>query len=133
MDAPTFENLDLACAKVGKEIAKQPSGDLHKVLTDTLAVLEGQGPYATFLYLTKALSGPKGTIAKAIREALYTCLKNTPTQKPVLSDRCNDVFPALQEAGADLNKLLLAHDLIRQSLVYARYHARTSQRGEERT
>jgi hypothetical protein len=48
MDAPTFENLDLACAKVGKTIAERPSKDLENLITSALAVLEEQRALCLF-------------------------------------------------------------------------------------
>lgn len=134
MNAPTFENLDLACAKMGKTIAKTPSDDLHKVATDALAVLEEQGLYAIFLYLEKAVSGAKKKelLAKGISQELHKFLKVTPQQAPLLSDNA-DVFTSLQQMAKDLDKLLLARDLVRQTLVYARYHARVPQKSEVRT
>lgn len=130
MDAPTFENLDLACAKVGKTIAERPSDDLHKVITDALAVLEEQGLYAIFLYLEKAVSETKKKdVAKDIIQKLYKFLKVTPQQAPLLSDNA-DVFTSLQQMAKYLDKLLLARDLVRQTLVYARYHARVPQKSK---
>lgn len=141
MDAPTFENLDLACAKVGKTIAERPSedlDDLHKLVTDALAVLEEQGLYAIFLYLEKAVTATKKKkLAKDISQKLHEFLKKTPQQAPLLSnnntDNTNDVFTPLQEMAKDLDNLLLARDLVRQALVYARYHARGPQKSEVQT
>ena len=129
MDAPTFENLDLACAKVGKDIANSSSDDLEKVITDALAVLEEQGLYAIFLYLENAVSGTK---KKELAKGLHKFLKVTPQQAPLLSDNA-DVFTSLQQMAKDLDKLLLARDLVRQTLVYARYHARVPQTREVQT
>lgn len=133
MDAPTFENLDLSCAKAGKAIAERPSDDLCKVLTDALAVLEEQGLYAIFLYLEKAVSGrKKEELAQDVRKKLSTFLKETPRQAPLLSDNA-DVFTSLPQMAEDLDKLLLARDLVRQTLIYARYHARAPQKSEAQT
>jgi hypothetical protein len=120
MNAPAFENLDLACAKVGKTIAEQPSKELENLITSALAVLEEQGVYALFLYLK--VQGKD--IGQSISEDLHKFLKNTPQHSPLLSVGNNDIFAALQKLGENLDNLLLARDLIRQSLVYARYHAR---------
>jgi hypothetical protein len=128
MDAPTLENLDLACAKKGKTIAKSPSKELEKLVTNALAVLEEQGVYALFLFL-KARGGK---VAKEVKKNLYDFLKETPQQAPLLSDN-GDVFASLQQIGNDLDKLLLARDLVRQTLVYARYHARVPQKSEVQT
>jgi len=128
MDAPTFENLDLACAKVGKTIAERPSKELENLVTSALAVLEEQGIYALFLFLkTRGGSG-----AENVNQKIYEFLKVTPQQAPLLSDNA-DVFTSLQQMAKDLDKLLLARDLIRQTLVYARYHARVPQKSEVRT
>jgi hypothetical protein len=128
MDAPTFENLDLACAKVGKTIAERPSKELENLVTSALAVLEEQGIYALFLFLkTRGGSG-----AENVNEKIYEFLKVTPQQAPLLSDNA-DVFTSLQQMATNLDKLLLARDLVRQTLVYARYHARVPQKSEVQT
>lgn len=127
MDAPTFENLDLACAKVGKTIAERPSKELENLITSALAVLEEQGIYALFLFLkTRGGSG-----AENVNQKIYEFLKVTPQQAPLLSGDA-DVFTSLQQMATDLDKLLLSRDLVRQTLVYARYHARVPQKSEVR-
>jgi len=128
MDASTFENLDLACAKVGKTIAERPSKELENLITSALAVLEEQGIYALFLFLkTRGGSG-----AENVNQKIYEFLKVTPQQAPLLSGDA-DVFTSLQQMATDLDKLLLSRDLVRQTLVYARYHARVPQKSEVRT
>ncbi|WP_028325614.1 hypothetical protein [Desulfatirhabdium butyrativorans] len=128
MDAPTFENLDLACAKVGKTIAEMPSKELENLVTRALAVLEEQGIYALFLFLKTR----GGSCAKNVSQQIYEFLKVTPQQAPLLSDN-DDVFTSLQQMAKDLDKLLLARDLVRQALVYARYHAQVPPKSEVRT
>ena len=128
MDGPTFENLDLACAKVGKTIAERPPKELENLITSALAVLEEQGLYAFFLFL-KARGGSDD---KKINNNNDKFLKATPRQAPLLSGSV-DVFISLQQMAKDLDKLLLARDLVRQTLVYARYHARVPQKSEVRT
>lgn len=133
MDAPTLENLDLACAKVGKTIAEAPEKEIENLVTSALAVLEEQGLYALFLYLGKATSGKKGKSAEDVSKKLHDFLKKTPKQAPLLSNNSEDVFTSLQQMANDLDKLLLARDLVRQTLVYARFHARVPQKSEVRT
>ena len=129
MNAPVFENLDLACAKVGKTIAEQPSKELENLITSALAVLEEQGIYALFLYL-KA-QGKNKNIGKTVSDRLYDFLKETPQQSHLLEDG-PDVLSALQRLGENLDRLLLARELVRRSLVYARYHARLREESEVR-
>lgn len=128
MDAPAFKNLDLACARTGQAIAEKPSKELEKLVTSALAVLEEQGVYALFLFLKTRGGKAAPTIEQKVREFL----KTTPQRAPLLSGD-GDVFALLQSMSEDLDKLLLARDLIRQALVYARYHARVPQKSESRT
>ena len=125
MDAPIFENLDLACAKAGKTIAEQPPKGLKNLITSALAVLEEQGVYALFLYL----KAHGKDIGKTVSEKLHDFLKKTPQRSPLLEDEV-DILSALRKLGEDLDNLLLARDLLRQTLVYARYHARLPEESE---
>jgi len=130
MDAPAFQNLDLACAKAGKDIAEKQPEELHKVVTDALSVLEEQGPCALFLFLQ---THSKTRIAKTVSEKLYGFLEKNPRQRPLLSGAgLGDPLPALLKMANNLDELLLVKDLFRQALVYARYHARLVGDGEER-
>ncbi len=116
-----MQNLDFACAKLGKELA-DIKGVEEKVFTDTLAVLEEQGVYAAFLFLNA-----RGKDAgKKVSNASAEFLRKTPGGAQLLGD--GDVFQALQKLAEDLDRLLFARDLLRQALVYARYHAKA--RGE---
>ena len=128
MDAPAFKNLDLACARTGQAIAEKPSKELEKLVTSALAVLEEQGVYALFLFLKTRGGKAAPTIEQKVREFL----KTTPQRAPLLSGD-GDVFELLQSMSEDIDKLLLARDLLRQALVYARYHARVPQKSESRT
>lgn len=133
MDTSTsaFENLDLACAKAGQAIAEKLSKELKELenlVTSALAVLEEQGVYALFLFLETRTRG--GNTAKTIGQRVRELLRTTPRRAPLLPGD-GDVFTSLQRMSEDLDKLLLARDLLRQTLVYARYHARAPQ-GEAR-
>ena len=129
MDAPAFENLDLACAKTGQAIAEKPSKELEKLVTSALAVLEEQGVYALFLFLKTR----GGKTAPTIVQEAHKLLRETPRRAPLLDKGNGDVFESLQSMSEDLDKLLLARDLLRQALVYARYHARGPEKSESRT
>lgn len=112
-----MENLDFACAKLGKELADINDVD-EKLLTDTLAVLEEQGVYAAFLFLNA-----RGKQAgKKLSNASAEFLRKTPNGAQLLSN--GDVFQALQKLAEDLDRLLFARDLLRQALVYGRYHVK---------
>jgi hypothetical protein len=112
---------------VGKTIAERPSKELENIITSALAVLEEQGVYALFLFL-KTRGGAAENVSKKINDFL----KATPWQAPLLPNN-TDLFKSLQQMAEDLDKLLLARDLVRQALVYARYHARVPQKSEVQT
>ncbi len=119
MHTSIFENLDLACAKTGKTIAEKTSKELENLITNSLAVLEEQGIYAMFLFLKSR--GGKTDIE--VSDKIKEFLQKTPKQLPLLP-KTECVFKALEEIANDLDKLLLARDLARQTLIYARYHVR---------
>jgi len=125
MTTPNFENLDLACAKAGKEItAKKPKDKLEKIekiVTDALGVLEEQGVYALFLFLW---AHTKEQLSKEISEKLFDFMKQTPRHEFLIQKEDKDILIALHELNKDFDNLLLARDLLRQTLIYARYHAR---------
>lgn len=115
-----MENLDLKCAELGKQLAERQGVD-ETLLTDALSVLEEQGVYAFFLYLAARGRQP----GQAIIDACAELLRKTPAGSPLLAT--GDVWQSLQRLGEDLDKLLFARELLRQALVYGRYHAKARQ------
>ncbi len=125
-DTLAFENLDLACAKAGQKIAKK--SDLEKTITDALAVLEEQGVYALFLYLNMKDE------RKQISRALASFLKKTPSKEPLIKEDNGNISRLIQKyIATDIDKLLLAGDLLRQTLIYARYHAKALKEKEKKS
>lgn len=120
-----MENLDLACAGLGSELAGIQNAE-EKLLTSTLSVLEEQGVYAFFLYLRARGGQPGGEISKKC----HAFLKKHPAANPLLTDGYSDVLQHIREKLVDdLDGLLLARDLLRQALIYARYHAKAGSAG----
>lgn len=112
-----MENLDLECAKLGQTLANEREIS-DKLLTDAVGVLEEQGLYAAFLYL-EARGGKGG---KAINKKVNEFLKMIPVG--TLLAHGHDVLESVKELSKNLDNLLLARDLVRQVLVYARYHVK---------
>lgn len=112
-----MQNLDVECAKLGRELAQLDRVD-DKTLTSALGVLEEQGVYACFLFLN-AQGGPAG---RRVSAELAKFLQKVPAESPLLGN--GELFTALQALVGDLDKLLFARDLLRQALVYGRYHAK---------
>lgn len=112
-----MDNLDLRCAQLGQDLAGL-SGVDERILTQALAVLEEQGVYACFLYL----EAREGNAGQEIIKHCVGFLQGHPAGAGLLGN--GDVFKALQDLAGDLDRLLFARDLLRQTLVYGRYHAR---------
>lgn len=112
-------NLDLECAKLGSQLAEKNN---DKTLTDALSVLEQQGVYAFFLYLAQK---------KDRQRITGLCQGFLKQQLPGGFDPDDSVFEATKQIAKDIDKLLLARDVLQQSLIYGRYHAkaRTSSGG----
>ena len=106
-----MKNLDMECATLGSKLSQH--GD--KLLTDALSVLEEQGVYALFLYLQYKSGG------RPVIDACRTFLRD---QLPGGWESGGEVVQAVQGLANDLDRLLLARDLLRQALIYGRYHAK---------
>ncbi|HLG97828.1 MAG TPA: hypothetical protein VKX49_16055 [Bryobacteraceae bacterium] len=115
-----MQNLDVECAKLGRALTQLDKVD-DKTLTSALSVLEEQGVYACFLFL-HAQGKDAG---QRVSGKLADFLRKTPVESPLLGN--GDLFTALQTLAGDLDKLLFARDLLRQALVYGRYHAKAKE------
>lgn len=112
-------NLDIRCAELGRQLANVPVDKKNliqeKVFNDALAVLEGQGPYAMFLYLKAKHSA----VADPISGKSLSFLKDVFHNR---LDGANDILDAIKRLAENLADLLFARDLLRMALSYARYH-----------
>ena len=108
------QNLDILCAETGRALAGIKEME-ERVLNAALAVLEEQGPYAMFLYL----KARHGKIFGKAEEKFKTLLKETFQSK--VNDQ-SDVLTMVKDIAQNLDDLLFARDLLRNTLAYARYH-----------
>lgn len=121
-----IENLDIQCAILGEKLGKSVD---ETFLTNSLSVLEEQGVYALFLYLDSR----RKEWATGIKQECMHFLRTTPKTSPLISrgDGKSNDYNELKVLSQDIDKLLLGRDLLRQGLVYARYHAKA--RSSERS
>jgi hypothetical protein len=115
-----MDNLDLKCAELGRDLAtvktdKEKSTN-ENVFTNALSVLEEQGPYACFLYL----QAREGKVGREIMTKATEFLSST--LRP--GNNGKNPLDFLKDVASGLDDLLFARDLLRQVLVYARYHAK---------
>ncbi len=124
-----ISNLDSRCAKFGYDLVKAvapkgslPKGDkakLENTITKSLGVLQENGVYAFFLYLEYRL---KELGAEQMKSHSLGLLRHADVS--LLAQNEKDHFVAVRQLTENLDSLLLARQLIEQTLIYARYHAK---------
>ena len=115
-------NLDVLCAKYGFSIAKNTKDDT--LITKALGVLQEQGPYAYFLFLQSRGESEKQAALKMIKDSgaliaeIFENLKGRNFQED---------WPDILRTKIlnDLDNIFLVLQLLEQTLVYARYHAKS--------
>lgn len=116
------EILDLKCARYGSAIAAALAGvekdAREKVLNNALDVLLEGGVYAMFLYLN---AEKKTEAAASIRSKAYNLLRDQDLW-PALFSEPYSLDKIRTSFANNLDKLLLAKELLENTLVYARYH-----------
>jgi hypothetical protein len=114
------QNLDVECARLGQRLA-EGDGVNEELVNHALTVLEEQGVYAFFLYL-EYLKARRREGANHVSATCAEFLRRVPQGSPLLGG--GDVFASLQRLSENLDDLLFARDVLRQALVYGRYHVK---------
>jgi hypothetical protein len=135
-------NLDQLCARYGYQIAADVCGAIKKAaenhITKSLGVLQEDGVYAFALYqVSRGAGEAKG--AEKLKE-LAKGLLHEAHLKPFEGDPGPDLLVGvrgdpqknLKGLAEDLDSLLLAKRLLEQTLIYARYHAKSFGNREEK-
>ena len=127
-------NLDSLCAQYGYDMVHEvaPDGNLPKseksrlenTITKSLGVLQENGLYAFFLYLEYR---KEETGAPQLRNKALELLCHNDVS--LLSSGSEDHFQKVRVLTQDLDKVLLARQLLEQMLIYARYHAKALREG----
>ena len=136
-------NLDALCARFGYQVIEDvaPEGQLPKrdkarlerTLTKGLGVLQEEGVYAFFLFLAYFAGQPENMGASELARRARELLKETdPALLTCGQDGVRGDFRALQDLATRMDDLLLAHQLLGQMLVYARYHAKALQESQSK-
>ncbi len=130
MTNTTSINLDYLAAKYAQTIIQQTqnkkASDIENTITKALGVLQEDGVYACFLYL---LAREKENGAVVVDEMLnLLCDLPFGWQKPTNDN--NDILRFIREhVTKDLDRLLLAREVLEQMLIYARYGAKARDKG----
>jgi hypothetical protein len=121
-------NLDALCAEYGFKIAKKTKNDV--LITKALGVLQEQGVYAFFLFLQSRGSTEREAALSMVSDSgdliaeIFDNLKSKDFQK--------DWSDILRKNILDnLDDLFLVLQLLEQTLIYARYHAKSIKEVQE--
>ncbi len=122
-------NLDLTSAKIGFSIVEQfkqkdDFDKLENISTKALSVLIEEGLLAYFVWLESKGEREK-KYAEVIRDKSLELLKNTK-----LTEKSDSINAALV-ISSNIQKTLLARQLLERMLVYARYRAKALQKGSD--
>jgi len=116
-----MQQLDLRCAEKASEIINTVQADKNKIenlITKSLGVLQEDGVYAFLLYLE---ANKEKDITQKVIQGCKELLKEDKI-KLITKD---DILEAVrEELASDIDKLLLAKQLLERTLVYARYHTK---------
>lgn len=131
MASQNVTNLDYLAATRAQEIIKRTSAkasarDVDTTVTKALGVLQENGVYACFLYLLAKEKDIGGIVVDEMLEVLKGLGWNKPsslTPDVVLRHISENVTH-------DLERLLLAKEVLEQTLIYARYGAKARDAGE---
>lgn len=134
MTNTTSINLDYLAAKYAQTIIQQTQDkkapDVENTITKALGVLQEDGVYACFLYL---LAREKENGAVVVDEML-NLLSSLPFDWQRPTNNSNEILRFISEqVTKDLDRLLLAHEVLEQMLIYARYGAKARDKGGSQT
>jgi len=136
------DNLDQLCTRYGYRIAVDVYGAMKKAaenhITKSLGVLQEDGVYAFALYqVSRGKQEEEG--AKKLKELAERLLHdarvppfNSNSVPDLLEGLRGDPQKRLKGLAEDLDSLLLAKRLLEQTLIYARYHAKSLGNREEK-
>jgi hypothetical protein len=123
-------NLDKVSAEIGFDLAesfkdKEDAKKLETIVTKALGVLIEDGLFAYAIWLESRSKTEKNYTAKIIEKSL-----------DLIRDRVNitsknSLIDATLEISENIQKTLLARQLLERMLVYARYRAKAIQNGSD--
>ena len=134
MTNTTSINLDYLAAKYAQTIIQKTkdkkASDIENTITKALGVLQEDGVYACFLYL---LAREKENGAVVVDEML-NLLSDLPFgwKKPSKNNQPDATIVLRfisEQVTKDLDRLLLAREVLEQMLIYARYGAKARDKG----
>jgi hypothetical protein len=122
-----FTHLDrLAAQQAQAVIANTNSSSVENSVTKALGVLQENGVYACFLYLlAKEKDNGKEVVDKMLELLL---IMDFGSNKPDINNPEDVLAYIIDNVTVDLERLLLAKEILEQMLIYARYSAKAHQK-----
>jgi len=130
----TEQNLDRISAEMGFKLAenfesKDDARKLENLVTKALGVLIEDGLFAYIIWL-KSRSENEKKYCKKIIEVSSNLLKDERVALASKDSDSKDLQDIVLEISKDIQKTLLARQLLERMLVYARYRAKALQKGD---
>jgi len=116
------KNLDELCAKYGWDIANETKDET--LINKSLGVLQEQGIYAFFLFLESRGSSDKKNAEKTGKHCWNMLEDIVDSMKGVIWDKNTWSETLRVNILSDINNLSLSLQMVEQTLIYARYHAK---------
>ncbi|PDW02163.1 hypothetical protein [Candidatus Viridilinea mediisalina] len=118
-----MHNLDRLAAQYAQAIVQSGDQQIETTVTKALGVLQEHGVYACFLYL---LAKEKDNGKKVVVPAMLDLLDKLDFgwSKPHNDQPATILQHISDTVTADLERLLLAKEILEQMLIYARYGAK---------
>ncbi|PLS67688.1 MAG: hypothetical protein CV045_12185 [Cyanobacteria bacterium M5B4] len=126
----TVTNLDYLAAKYAQDVIAQTQGvdksTVENAITKVLGVLQEQGVYACFVFaLSRARSANNESQSmQAIVSEMAKLLQELDFAVTYEKDAEATLKQVAEHITKDLERLLLAKDVLEQMLIYARYGAK---------
>jgi len=130
------ENIDVKCAKVGREIVEESTqyaaktSDIKNSIQKLLGILQEDGIYAFTVYLDSEDGFNNRKIENVVLKRSLGLLQGY-SEIEFINKRNGDlknenqVYAKLEDfLSEDIDKIFFAKDMIEKTLIYARYHAK---------
>ena len=130
----TEQNLDRISAEMGFKLAKNFESEddarkLENLVTKALGVLIEDGLFAYVIWL-KSRSENEKKYCRKIIEVSSNLLKDERIALASKDDNSKDLQDMALDISTDIQKTLLARQLLERMLTYARYRAKALQKGD---
>ncbi|MFH1077559.1 MAG: hypothetical protein V1753_12160 [Pseudomonadota bacterium] len=127
-----MQHLEITCADYAKQLADEIKDE--KFITKALVVLNEDGVYAFYIYnlaLEKKERYKNAARSMVNKASLLLRDREMGSFISVNDIQAENVTNSLKPLMEDLDRLLLAKELLEHTLIYARYHAKALEKADK--